>query len=161
MFPPYSCNDQAISIKLHQKTWAETVTAGYQFGVQHKVHTYAKGDIGLIQDDESQAVLGFFVLGEFPNGNVYRERLLIDPSIYTGRDDKFNKFELCVKKYHVFPQPLPFVRFAVYLGGIDPKIPNNIVKRNHMTMRRLFYKSPEEDTVIQRIREFLSLFPQS
>ena len=88
------------------------------------------GSIVPLYDKDAKEFFGIAILGAFPNGKVWIETNPIDQALYTGDYEKFGKYEIKAKIFHIEPISLQEVYTEC---GVSIKIP--IVKCQHVSYK--------------------------
>jgi len=131
-------------------------------GSRHRIFILHPNDIVLFQNSDTQAFFGVGRLGSFGDDKVYREHCLIDTlEIYSGGDMKYNKYDIKLDAFVIFPVEFSFVDLAELLD-IDTGVRTNITKTSQLTFIRVFYKNDrDEQKIIKKIKLWLkSIVPQ-
>lgn len=97
----------------------------------HKSETNKQpGSIIPLYDKDAKEFFGIAILGAFPNGKVWIETNPIDQALYTGYYEKFGKYEIKAKIFHIEPISLQEVYTEC---GISIKTP--IVKGHYISYK--------------------------
>jgi hypothetical protein len=83
-------------------------------------------------------------------------RHLLDPTVFSGNDTKFSKYEIPLQSHRFFAQPMPLAQLGE-LCGIPPgdKTKNNISKCTTIEYAKPFYKGPGGDEIVAKFRSIV------
>lgn len=125
------------------------------FGSGCHMKKLTSGTKVLCFDSSTLQIFAIATLGTFPSGEVCRPHHQLDTDVYSPEHAKYNKYDICIDRIRVFNTPIDCDNLAKLLS-IDKTIVNNITKRNNINFGSLFYKSDNEQEVLERIRIWLS-----
>jgi len=146
---------EILNNQFTSQTWARFLASDRQYFGARCFTKKPKGSFVICRNNDDDTVVAIAELGEFSNGEVCREHSQLDIDIYTGGDAKYNAYDVCIEKIHVFTKPKSSVSLADILG-IDTKVRNNITKGMAGNFVRMFYKSDDESKVIERLRFWIA-----
>lgn len=137
-----------------EKTKAEFLSSTRTLmGSYHKLHTVKKDDIILSVDVENKYLFGIALLDEFPSGKVYAEHHQLDEDVYSGKDIKYNKYDVKIKNF--IDAHISFEDLAILCGKtVDDKGSTNIWKGYNASFRKAFYSGDGEANIIKILRIF-------
>ncbi len=120
-------------------------------GSFHKIHSFKKDDYVLAVDVENKYLFGIALLDAFSSGKVYEEHNLLDIDVYSGRDAKYNKYDVKIKNF--IEVNISFEDLAIMCGKtVNDKGSTNIWKGYNASFRKAFYSGEGEEDVMKRLR---------
>lgn len=146
---------EILNNQFTSQTWSRLLASDRQYFGSRCRTNKPKGSFVICRNVDDGTVVGIAILGAFSNGDVCREHHLLDDDVYVGEHAKYNRFDICIESIHVFTTPKSSESLANILG-IDNKVRNNITKGMAGNFVGMFYKSDDEEKVLERLRFWIS-----